>query len=78
MSAAPELYDVKSVTKAAIGLMYAIHRPGKQRELLNMTSFYEQWSYSAFRSAVNRGVVLKEFAKSRMKPKEEPPGYVCL
>ena len=48
MSAAPELYDVKSVSKAAIGLMYAIHRPGKRRELLNMTSFYEQWSYAAF------------------------------
>jgi hypothetical protein len=74
---ATELYDVKSVTKAAIGLMYAIHKPRASLGLLNMTAFHERWSYAAFRTAVNRGVPLKAFAKARLTPKPDQKFEYC-
>ena len=59
------LYDVMSITKAVIGLMY-IGVDGYE-DLLNMEGYIENWDYDDFRRQVKQNTNLKKYALNRIK-----------
>ena len=60
-----KLYDLMSITKAAIGLMY-INVKGYD-DLLNMVGYTEDWDYEDFRKQVHQRTDLKAYARKRLK-----------
>ena len=62
-----KMYDVMSVTKAVIGIMYYIHKPEYTNQgLLNMEGYDEAWDYDDFRNQVEAETDLKAYAMGRL------------
>lgn len=62
-----KMYDVMSITKAVIGIMYYIHKPPHtNQKLLNMVGYDEAWDYDDFRVQVEAKTNLKAYAMGRL------------
>lgn len=70
------LYDVMSITKAVIGLMY-IDVDGYE-DLLNMEGYIENWDYDDFRRQVKQNTNLKKYALNRIKKTSSDFSYCNL